>query len=679
RHALTFEAGHLFARLGASAVRDVRPGRDPVTEDAESVIVCLKDGKERWRAHALDAARKEFAVFEGAPLVAGERCYVAASRFEGDRVVTAVHCYPAFAEEGRPLPLWKVDVCETRELQTAGTGEGRKARARHHLLTLAAGRVTYCSHSGVVAALDPVSGARVWAVRYPRREAVEVEDEPSLRDLAPPLAAEGRLYVAPADSDRLLCLDPASGAQLWQRDRLDVVHLLGVGGGRLIFTTWRNPAEGRTDAGGLRAIDARTGRDDAGWTLPDDGGGLIPFGRGQLAGGLVLWPTFRAPVGRARPSGVVAVRQEDGRQPDNPALLHRLPAGNLVYAGGVLLVTDREAMYAFVPQDAADAPGDPAREKLGQLLREKRFDAVLADAALCRLDARDERGLPQSAAALAGRAVKATPLVPETFGAVDIRLRRDEAFLPLAGGEAFLAARPGAVARRTAKGVAWETAIGFTPTWAAAGGGLFVVAGAGGVAGLTADGAEAWHWPPPALPRYPASPSAAVRVHADVTPAEPLGGFRLHGGTLLLTQGGRLFALDAVTGRCRWCNEASVFGRVLAAWPVGDAVLTQVSGQRVLIDAARGGVGRRDADSRTAWPREPVAVDGDAVVVEAERVRRVGGDGTVRWEHRWAGKTTRTGEPPFVMPHGGELVAFVPENVGLRLRFLDAATGAARA
>src|SRR5262249_22260418 len=157
----------------------------------------------------------------------------------------------------------------------------------------------------------------------------EPQDDPGLRDLAPPLLSGGKLYVAPSDSDHLYCLDPDSGHSLWSRHGLDAVHLLGVGEGRLIFTTWRNPRQGRLFAGGLRAVDAETGSDTGGWSLPDDGGGLAPLGRGLLAGDLVLWPTARR-----RPFGVFAVRQRDGRQPDNPTLLHRIPSGNLVYAGG---------------------------------------------------------------------------------------------------------------------------------------------------------------------------------------------------------------------------------------------------------------------------------------------------------------------------------------------------------
>ena len=102
--------------------------------------------------------------------------------------------------------LWKTDVCETRELLSASSEAAteKRQRSRHHLLTATGSTVVYCSHSGAVVALDPQTGRRVWAHRYPRRDDREPEDEPKLRDLAPCVFADGRLYVAPSDSDRLL-------------------------------------------------------------------------------------------------------------------------------------------------------------------------------------------------------------------------------------------------------------------------------------------------------------------------------------------------------------------------------------------------------------------------------------------------------------------------------------------
>ncbi|MBY0231538.1 MAG: PQQ-binding-like beta-propeller repeat protein [Gemmataceae bacterium] len=368
RHTLAVADGHVYARLGTSTVRDVQPRKEKA-EDRESVLVCLslepdRDGsRRRWMARALEPGRKDYSVFEGAPLVAGGRAYIAATRFDGDRMVTSIRCYPARAAEGvgEPThsPLWRTDVCETRELRS---GEEGGKRWRHHLLTLAAGKVVYCSHSGAIVAVDARTGQRSWAVRYPRRDAREPADDPLLRDLAPCLFAEGRLYAAPSDSDRMLCLDPATGETVWERDSLDAVHLLGVGKGRLIFTSWRNPAQGRLVTGSLRAVNAADGSDEGGWMLPDDEGGWTPVGRGLLAGGFVLWPTARLDERRdGKPvlaERVFVVRQEDGRQADDPSLV-RLPAGNLAYADGVLLLADQQTLRAYVP----DEDETPARER----------------------------------------------------------------------------------------------------------------------------------------------------------------------------------------------------------------------------------------------------------------------------------------------------------------------------
>jgi outer membrane protein assembly factor BamB/tetratricopeptide (TPR) repeat protein len=325
RYTLTVADGCVYARLGA---QDFRPDRSPAKSG--SYLACLSlqpDGggkRLRWTLPA--RGTKDNAVFEGVPVVADGQVFIAATRLTGERFVTAVLCYPA--GEDRPSPRWQVDVCESRDLR------GSESRTRHHLLTLAGPVLAYCSHAGAIVALDPQTGRRLWGVRYSSRGNRTADNEPSPRDLAPCVYAAGRLYAAPADSDHLLCLDPATGRTLWEREGIEVVHLLGVDEGRLIFTT---PT-------GLRAVGAADGSDGEGWVLPDGGGKLAPCGRGVLIGDLVLWPTAG---GRAE-GRVFAVRQRDGRAPDNEALLHRVPAGNLVYSDGCLAVADQQVLSVFV-------------------------------------------------------------------------------------------------------------------------------------------------------------------------------------------------------------------------------------------------------------------------------------------------------------------------------------------
>ena len=103
----------------------------------------------------------------------------------------------------------------TRDLPSA-------PRYRHQLLTLAGRYVVYASHAGAVAALDARTGRRAWTFRYPSAAVMTPAGNALPRDLAPAVYADGRLYVAPADYDRLLCLDLETGRLLWERERVEV-------------------------------------------------------------------------------------------------------------------------------------------------------------------------------------------------------------------------------------------------------------------------------------------------------------------------------------------------------------------------------------------------------------------------------------------------------------------------
>ena len=278
---------------------------------------------------------RAYAVFEGSPVVHDDLLYIAATALR-ERPGRDPHPLLPRRRPEEPHDRWRQDVCETHEFAD------KDRRYRQHLLTLAGPYVVYCSHSGAITALDVLTGKPAWAVRYPSRGDKTADGDPSPRGLAPALFANGRLYVAPADYDYILCLDAATGETLWQRGPLEVVDLLGVGDNRLIFTT---PT-------GLRAVGADDGLDA--WALPDGGGGLAPAGRGLLIGDLVLWPTAGKGLGSV---AVYAVRQRDGVLPDDPNRLWHIPAGNLVYADGCLLCADRQVLTIFTP------PGQRLEEK----------------------------------------------------------------------------------------------------------------------------------------------------------------------------------------------------------------------------------------------------------------------------------------------------------------------------
>ncbi len=747
RYTLTVSGDRLFARLGAQTIKDVRAGpprrgfRGMPEANTESILVCLglkpgKDGnRRRWMVRAVEPGRP--ALFEGAPVVADGRVFIAVTRFEGDRVLTAIHCYPADPEDTAPQPLWRTEICETREMLPAGAlgGAGLQLRNRHHLLTVAGSRVVYCSHSGAIVALDGRTGSRVWAVRYPHRDLREPEDDPGLRDLAPCLYANGLIYAAPTDSESLLCLDPATGATVWQRDRLDVVHLLGVGQAKLIFTTWHNPREGKLYTGGLRAVGALDGSDRTGWSLPDDGGGLAPFGRGLLVGDLVLWPTAR------KPFGVFAVRQSDGRQPDNPSLLHRLPSGNLVYANGCLLVTDQQTMYAFVPPEmlAEEEPkrlgkngaiGQSARLRLAALVQRAEtaraagdektaqtlWQKVSADEEQANLTVDDQNGLPQSARTIAalrlykpiparkGQEAIAVTSSPDLFAMSRLPLV-NSCDATLASGERLLRhpTMTGASTeqiwsnedhtllcrdRQTSK-VKWKKTLPFIPEWLASVGSLVVVSGREGLsARRVADGELIWAFRAPPLGRYPSTLGGEVRVIANVLPPEPLHDFHLAATRLFFVQGKhRLLALDILSGRVLWQHWApgATFamppprGRFGVIIPIGDDnLLVQASGRLWLLDAASGKIRSEAPAPLQRMPRTPLVLNGNRVCIvnHPHNIEMLdAASARTLWTWPLPGRTTRSGEPPLVVAAGDDLFVIVPENIGYRLHRLECKTG----
>jgi len=205
---LTAAGDRIYARLGAQSLGSRRSG------DQDSFLVCLNwpetSGRktERWLVSKPPPEGSQ-SMFEGAPIVHHGHVYIAVARQAGIQVQTLVACYDAETGTLR----WQREICDTQELK-----DGER-RTRHHLLTLAGARIVYCSHSGAIVALDAASGRRAWAVRYPSRGTKTTDRTPSPRSLAPCLYAGGRLYAAPLDFDRILCLDAATGHQLWKARR----------------------------------------------------------------------------------------------------------------------------------------------------------------------------------------------------------------------------------------------------------------------------------------------------------------------------------------------------------------------------------------------------------------------------------------------------------------------------
>lgn len=334
RFSLTQGPDCVLARLGG--IPEIKKEDDenaqPTTPHSALVCLNLNENKPRLRWRISLPNEKEEARFEGSPVVDQHYAYIAVTRQEIGREVTAIHCYPLNAT-GKIKPEWTRDICSSpnRDIQ--------RSRYQHHLLSLSGGRLCYCTGSGAIVALDPKTGRRLWAYRYPSLDE-QSRVVPTRRDLCPCVIDAGRVYCAPSDGREMVCLNLESGAPIWLRDGIRPIHLLGVKQQRVVFTT-------EIPMPGIRALNAEDGSDvwyqkGAGYPYPTS------WGRGFLTEDLVYWPTEKR---------VYVLRVKDGLLPENPTLLHRLPPGNLSYSRGVLMVTDREYLHTFDCLQSRDREG----------------------------------------------------------------------------------------------------------------------------------------------------------------------------------------------------------------------------------------------------------------------------------------------------------------------------------
>ncbi|MBI3821700.1 MAG: PQQ-binding-like beta-propeller repeat protein [Planctomycetes bacterium] len=324
RFTLTADHERAYVRLG-------RLGIGP-KNDAASYLVCLDltepgvdKKRELWQVRA-SAADEAQAFFEGAPLVYDDRVYSAVSKVVGRRVLTSIACYDV-----RGRRRWMQEVCDCPEFEDGENG----MRRRQHLLTWAAGQIVYASHAGAIVAVDAWTGQPTWGVRYPSRGPLVQDHEPSPRDLAPALSADGRVFVAPLDSDHIFCIDALSGRVLWEVEGVEVVHLLGVTRGELIATTRH----------GLLSIDAASGHIER---MQPTEGRLPSLGRGLIADDWLLWPTQDP----KQPYRAVSLREKDAPIFD-PSRLHTLPVGNLAFGQGCLVIAGLDELVVYAPAHKA--------------------------------------------------------------------------------------------------------------------------------------------------------------------------------------------------------------------------------------------------------------------------------------------------------------------------------------
>ena len=341
---LTAADGRLYARLGPAAIRPPAPGPPGEKAADDTALACYPLAapggrfapplRERWRVGPPVAEGKGPGVWEGTPLVAGGRMWAALARFEGGRVVHSIAGFdPADPDAAPDRPAWVVEVCDSP------LSLGTDGRGRHELLTLAGRNVVFNANAGAVVAVDAATGRRAWGFVYPRA-ARRAADAARAADPAPAVAAGGRVFVAPADADRVYALDAETGQPLWESGPTDGAQVVGVARNRVVVTT-AGPVRG------IRGLSVTTGahRDPGGW-LQAAGGGLPGYGRGLVADNAIVWPSraglFFLDPDTGRPLAD-PLRTPPGHLPENLF-------GNVVYADGVLVVVTSAQVWGYVAE-----------------------------------------------------------------------------------------------------------------------------------------------------------------------------------------------------------------------------------------------------------------------------------------------------------------------------------------
>ncbi|MBS0202827.1 MAG: PQQ-binding-like beta-propeller repeat protein [Planctomycetes bacterium] len=334
-YTMTIADGRLFARMGSAVTNAALNETESRSLDSE--LVCLDlahgQGKLLWKIATDELIREELRQwrFEGSPLVTNGRVYIAVSRRK-PQLEFAIDCLDAASGS----LLWHKPVVAAR-----GAVDDHQNRISHLLLTAGAGRIFLSTDAGAIVAVDARDGRLDWAVTYESRPLPRHHAQSSHlhQGLLPAMYHEGYLYVAPNDSTRLFCIEADSGELDWQIPQPEFErwrHLLGVakGGkkGRLVLSgnsLWlididqREVIFGRENAAGGRFFPAEQG-----------------YGRGVLAGDVILWPT----------RGAIKILDAATGATIGHKLLQEGTAetgGNLTVAQDMLLVAQPEKLVAY--------------------------------------------------------------------------------------------------------------------------------------------------------------------------------------------------------------------------------------------------------------------------------------------------------------------------------------------
>jgi hypothetical protein len=279
--------------------------------------------------------------FLGPPLPVGNELYVLVEELGEIRLDVL--------EAGSGDRLWSqplVELDESRRIEQSGSRGRRLAGLRP---TLQEGVLVCPTGAGGVVGLDIATRTLLWAYRYVaevrenvtrlpngmiiRRggliEESEAEDRRRWLD-STPVAAGGRVFLTPSESDELHCLDIRTGSLLWSVPRADGLLIAGVDDQRLIVLGSQGVVAYTADDGSP-AWPAR-------FLFAELHNGAMPSGRGLMGGGRLLLPVDTP--------AVLEINLRDGSLSGVSAGRDSVP-GNLVASGGEMLSQSIDSLDVF--------------------------------------------------------------------------------------------------------------------------------------------------------------------------------------------------------------------------------------------------------------------------------------------------------------------------------------------
>ena len=226
--------------------------------------------------------------FEGNPLCDGEHLFVLKRYSQPDsqqsRLVLVCYALEAIQTPGDWQPVWETPLCES-----ASMSQGLYHEIAHPRLAWEGSDLLVMTNLGAVIRIDSVRGTIRWLLSYPRdiadreREIVPLHWMRSGKGV---IRVGQTLWVLPADTSELLCLDAVSGELLWATEVQGSLDLVGVSGRWVVLS-----------GAGLVWVDRRTGQVAQRW--PSGNWPLKPQfrwsessgGRAAIEGDWIYWTT----------------------------------------------------------------------------------------------------------------------------------------------------------------------------------------------------------------------------------------------------------------------------------------------------------------------------------------------------------------------------------------------------